>query len=308
VREREPPPALLKALEAMSGYLRAMRLGDGSLACFNGMGPTPLDALATMLTIETGSAFSPLAASGYVRATAGDLVLVMDCGKAPPAEHSAEAQAGCLSFELSDGPSALLVNTGFPAQGSPAEIAVARAGTSHNTLTLDGRSSARMVTHTPLGLVAERAALAGPPGITHALAASADGTTITASHEGYLTSHQLVHTRRLVVATSGDLVTGVDRVGGRQGSVRLRKDIPVAIRFHLAPGCLARPVGDTLAAIEIATSHGKLWQLTVEGAETFVEPSVVYGHHASARPSQQIVLRASTNGDTTVSWALARTK
>src|SRR5690606_12639938 len=49
VRDRPAPPALNAAIERMIPYLRFMRLGDGSLARFNGMGSPNVDLVATVL-------------------------------------------------------------------------------------------------------------------------------------------------------------------------------------------------------------------------------------------------------------------
>ena len=53
-RNVAPPPALTNAITRMMPMLRFFRHGDGTLALFNGMGPTPSDLLATVL------AFTPL--------------------------------------------------------------------------------------------------------------------------------------------------------------------------------------------------------------------------------------------------------
>lgn len=304
-RERNPPGALVTKIDQMVGFLRAMRLGDGSLGCFNGMGPTPVDALATVLSVDSRRAISTLEASRYARIAAGDLVLLMDCGPAPPAEYSSSAQAGCLSIEVSDGGSALLVNCGFPASAPLDEIAAARSTAGHSTLTLGGTSSARLVTHRNLGLTAARAALSGPSGVQFRTVTSADGSTITGSHDGYVAAYQLVHTRTVTVAADGTSIAGEDRLAGRPAPVRLRRDAPFAIRFHLAPDCRARLLSALPAEVEIELS-GRVWRLAADGIEGSLEPTFIHGRGSGGRHSQQIVLRATTAGDTTVTWRLTR--
>ncbi len=55
--------------------------------------------------------------SGYQRIEAEQRVVLVDTGAAPPIDVSQDAHAGCLSFELSRGRSAIVVNCGLPAIG-----------------------------------------------------------------------------------------------------------------------------------------------------------------------------------------------
>ena len=102
-RSLEPPQALTGAIDRMLPLLRLLRLGDGGIARFNGMGRSAADQLATLLTYE-GARGRPMRRaphSGYERLEAGETVLVADVGPAPAVADAAEAHAGCLSFELS---------------------------------------------------------------------------------------------------------------------------------------------------------------------------------------------------------------
>ena len=62
-------PCLLAAIARMAPMLRHLRLGDGMLARFNGMGATERDVLATVLAYDDSEADPPATAppSGYVR-------------------------------------------------------------------------------------------------------------------------------------------------------------------------------------------------------------------------------------------------
>ena len=87
----------------MLPMLRYLRLGDGMVARFNGVGCAPAAGFATVLAYDDGS-LAPLAEarpSGYARLERGDAVVVVDVGKPPMLALSADAQAGCLSFEMS---------------------------------------------------------------------------------------------------------------------------------------------------------------------------------------------------------------
>src|SRR5262245_33850840 len=146
-RGKAPEPALLAAVSRMTATLRHLRLGDGALARFNGMGATERDALATVLAYDEGRATPPNSCvrSGYARLQCGETVILLDTGAAPPLELTGAACAGCLSFELSAGTELLLVNGGTPAPAEAARSAVARATASHTTLCLGEQSSAKLM-------------------------------------------------------------------------------------------------------------------------------------------------------------------
>ena len=128
----------------MMAMLRRLRLGDGQLARFNGMGATERDALAMVLAYDSAAGKPPIdlwpssgcPRSGYARLQRGATVVVVDAGTAPPLDLAGEACAGCLSFELSTGAELLLVNGGTPAMAHERATAAARATASHNTLVL----------------------------------------------------------------------------------------------------------------------------------------------------------------------------
>ena len=72
-RGAEPPQALLNSIDRMIPMLRTFRMGDGSMALFNGMGVTSPHLIATILAYEDGRASGLMNApkSGYQRIEAG---------------------------------------------------------------------------------------------------------------------------------------------------------------------------------------------------------------------------------------------
>jgi uncharacterized heparinase superfamily protein len=131
VRGLTPAGPLMRALDTMLPMLRHLRLGDGSLGRFNGVGPTDRDALATALGYDkTETVLPALAApSGYARLARGAAVVLVDVGRPPPLSVGQCAHAGCLSFEMSVGGEPLIVNNGAPASQDPARRARRRATT-----------------------------------------------------------------------------------------------------------------------------------------------------------------------------------
>ena len=127
----------------MMPMLRFFRHGDGNFAQFNGMGPTPVDLLATVLAYDDarGTPVANAPHSGYQRIEAGRPSLLMDTGRPPPMAVSQEAHAGCLSFELSWKQHRLVVNCGLPAMNKENWRQVARATAAHSTVTFNDISS-----------------------------------------------------------------------------------------------------------------------------------------------------------------------
>src|SRR5262249_20460210 len=146
-RQLQPPQALNNAIDRIMPMLRFFRHGDGNFGQFNGMGPTPVDLLATVLAYDDarGTPVSNAPHSGYQRVDAEQTALLMDTGRPPPVELSQEAHAGCLSFELSWKQHRLVVNCGLPSVNKENWRQVARATPAHSTVTINERSSYRFL-------------------------------------------------------------------------------------------------------------------------------------------------------------------
>lgn len=308
-RERAVPAAMAEPIARMLAFLRHMRLGDGALARMHGMGATRTDLLSTVLSFAGAAPADHVPGAirgGYARLARGSTVLIVDAGSAPPRAHAGAAQAGCLSFEMSYGGEALLRNCGAPKLGSAEDRFTARATASHNTLSLEARSSARLLEAARGDGPAERV-LSGPTRVSAKLEPSAaGGIGLLTSHDGWLASHGIVHTRRLELSDDGLQLTGSDALGPASGVLRLAYDVPFAIRFHLAAGVEAQAAGDGRSAA-LLLPDGARWQLTVgPGVQVAIEASVDFAHVTGRRPGRQIVLRGATPGETTIEWLLAR--
>src|ERR1700753_1268660 len=146
-RNIAPPPALLNAIDRMMPMLRFFRHGDGSFALFNGMSSAPSDLLATLLAYDDahGAPMANMPQTGFQRLNAGPWPGSMDTGPPPPASVSHDAHAGCLSFELSSGPSRIVINCGMPSTGRDNWRAFARGTAAHSTLTYHDTSSCRFL-------------------------------------------------------------------------------------------------------------------------------------------------------------------
>lgn len=306
-RGRHAPRALVEAIDRMIAFLKAMRLGDGTLARFNGMGRTEADALATVIAYDPAPEAPPpaMAQSHYVRLEHGAMVLILDVGAPPPLELAGHAHAGCLSFELSVGTSLLFANCGAPGQAHEAMRAASRATASHNTLCLADRSSSRLVRARLLEKWAGAPPIRQRGEVPYTVKTSPEGSSVRASHDGYVKDFGPRHTRQLMVSGNGQRIEGEDRLGAPSGRLRLVNDLPFAIHFHLHPDTLCR-IGDTPGTAFIETADGAHWQFSAEGAAVVLEQSFDYAHYSGPRLSQQIVLRGATPGENVVRWRLER--
>lgn len=306
-RGRHAPKALVEAIDRMIAFLKAMRLGDGTLARFNGMGRTEADALATVIAYDPAPEAPPpaMVQSRYVRLEHGAAVLIMDVGAPPPLELAGHAHAGCLSFELSVGTCLLFANCGAPGQAHEAMRAASRATASHNTLCLADRSSSRLVRARLLEKWAGAPPIRQRGEVPFSVQTSAEGSSVRASHDGYVKDFGPRHTRQLTISGNGQRIEGEDRLGAPGGRLRLSTDLPFAIHFHLHPDTLCR-IGDTQGTAHIETLDGAHWQFSAGGAALVLEQSFDYAHYSGPRLSQQIVLRGATPGESVIRWRLER--
>lgn len=294
-RKLPPPQALLDATQRMVTFIYHVRLGDGSIARFNGTGRVETDALATILAVDQrpGDAGPPFGPSGFLRLARGATTLIADCGPTPDGTQT--PHAGCLSFEMTDGPERVVSNGGFPPNASPDVQALARAAASHSTLVLAATSADRV-----------SATLCTCEGSNDDTAvASATPIVAETQHDGYLASRSLLHRRRLTLSGDGTRLEVEDRLAPPSGELRTARDLPFAIHIHLAPETRVACALNG-QAVTLVLASGTTWQLAVEGARAHVEPGRDFAHLLGVIAARQIVLRGATNGALTVRWSLTR--
>jgi uncharacterized heparinase superfamily protein len=299
--------ALSGAVDRMMPMLRRLRLGNGQLARFNGMGVTERDALAMVLAYDRGGSAEPppVSHSGYVCIERGTTAIVVDVGAPPPLELAGQACAGCLSFELSTGDELLLVNGGMPAAAHERSAAAARGTASHNTLVLGGQSSSQLVRSASLQRRIGAPAIRHPDRVTCDLLESGGEAVLRAQHDGYAGRFGLVHARTLVLSADGACLDGEDDLDGAKGDLRLARDLPVAVHFHLPPHAGARYRGEDGGA-ELILRDGTRWRLSAEGATLTIEAGTYFAEVLGPVQTQQVVLRTLCYGAAKVRWRLER--
>jgi uncharacterized heparinase superfamily protein len=163
-------------------------------------------------------------------------------------------------------------------------LASLRSSAAHSNLVLNDSNSTEIRSDGLLGK--------GVNEITAVRRENADGIWVDAAHDGYATRFGLVHRRRLFLSADGFDVRGEDIL--EPGS-KLRKtgspDIPVAVRFHLAPGITAIPLqGNSGAALKLP--NGNAWMFRCKGADMQLEESIAI-EDGKPRRAHQLVLRAN---------------
>ena len=304
-RQLEPPEALYTAVSRMNPMLRFLRLSDGNVGHFNGMGPTLLDQVSTVLAYDdVGGIFAQAIAphSGYVRLAGGETVVIADAGSAPAMNLSDRAHAGCASFEMSAGHEPVIVNCGAPMDETGDWYVVSRSTAAHSTLTIEDLSSARLIKAQGLSAGRELFWLAGPSHVQHEFAEHDNEIlSVRISHDGYRDRFGYVHRRRLSLRKTGLEFEGHDQLvpansGGGAGSAAR-----FAIRFHLHPRIAANFARNT-SAVTLTTPGGQMWRFLAEGAELDLEESIFFADPICLRRSLQIVLKGVCSAATSVHW------
>ncbi len=132
--------------------LRFFRHQDGSLALFNGVGPTMPERIISVLRHDetAGSPLTHAPYSGYERLSMGSTTIIADTGLPPPVTASRDAHAGCLAFEMSSGRQRYIVNSGIDRFGPPEFRPLGRSTAAHSTATINDTSSCRFSLNTGL--------------------------------------------------------------------------------------------------------------------------------------------------------------
>lgn len=304
-RGLDPPVQLLNSIDRMMPMLRLFRLGDGTLALFNGMGATAPDVLATLLAYDDVRAAAQINApySGFQRIEAGDLVLVMDTGAPPPPDFSERAHAGCLSFEVSVGHNRLIVNCGSPDDLHDNLKDAARATAAHSSLVVADTSSCRFATGSGLNRWLEGRIVGGPQKVTVARTEEAEGIKLATSHDGYERRFGLIHERTLLVASDGRWIEGQDTLRPSGRRIPGAGATEFAARFHLHPSVRASLLDEGKAA-HLSLPDGSAWLFRAEGFPIALEESVPFAcPEGMAGTDQLVVYRNLRDGDG-VHWLL----
>ncbi|WP_375414301.1 heparinase II/III family protein [uncultured Bradyrhizobium sp.] len=307
-RNIAPPPALLNAIDRMMPMLRFFRHGDGTFALFNGMSGTPSDLLATLLAYDDthGAPMMHMPHTGYQRLDAGAMTVIIDTGPPPPPNVSHDAHAGCLSFELSSGPSRIVINCGMPATSRDNWRAFARSTPAHSTLTYHGTSSCQFVELSAMKrLLQGSPVVSGPANVESYREAVANGMLLTMSHDGYLAKFGVIHQRVLMAAHDGTRLDGEDTLAPPPGARIKGNDTDYALRFHLHPSVKASRLSDA-RGVMLVLPNRDVWTFEALDDKVELEDSVFLAGNDGPRRTAQIVIRQDSRHASSIRWSFVR--
>jgi uncharacterized heparinase superfamily protein len=307
-RNIAPPAALLNAIDRMMPMLRFFRHGDGSFALFNGMSSAPSDLLATVLAYDDthGLPMSYMPHSGFQRLDTGAMTVIIDAGAPPPPSISQDAHAGCLSFELSSGPSRIVVNCGMPTTGRDNWRAFARSTAAHSTLTYHDTSSCQFVEFSAMKrLLHGSPIVSGPSEVESYREVVADGMLLSTAHNGYLARFAVMHRRTLMVAHDGSRLDGEDTVSPAPGTRIKGNDTDYAVRFHLHPSVKANRLSDG-RGVMLVLPNRDVWTFEALDDKVDLEDSVFLAGNDGPRRTAQIVIRQNSRRAPSIRWSFMR--
>ncbi|WP_324805961.1 heparinase II/III family protein [Sphingomonas sp. LY29] len=297
------PDALDSAATAALAALHGVTMGDNALSSWQGGNPgDPARVLA--LVEGCGLRTRPLRAArgwGYQRLSALGTIVVLDAAPPPPPRMAPRGSASTLGLEMSDGAQRLIVNCGGPGAvptDLPDDLVQAlRSTAAHSALVLDDTNSTAILEGGHLGR-----------GVTDVIVERSednDCSRLEASHDGYVRGFGLAHQRRISLGNDGKEVRGEDRLQPR-GRRKVAEAVPVAIRFHLAPGVEATVTADAMGAI-LRSPGAPPWNFRCRGAMLTVEESIAIDGAGQARATQQLVIVGEVSGvGGEIAWQLRR--
>ncbi len=307
-RNIAPPPALLNAIDRMMPMLRFFRHGDGSVALFNGMSGTPSDLIATLLAYDDthGAPMASMPHTGFQRLDAGQLTVIIDTGPPPPPNVSADAHAGCLSFEMSSGTSRIVINCGMPSTGRDNWRAFARSTVAHSTLACHETSSCQFVEMSTMKRLLQGAPIiAGPQNVENFREVVSNGELLTTSHDGYVQRFGLIHRRVLMASPDGTRLDGEDTISPAPNARVRNNETDYALRFHLHPSVKANRLTDA-RGVMLVLPNRDVWTFEALDDKVDLEDSVFLAGTDGPRRTAQIVIRQDTRHASSIRWTFTR--
>ena len=304
-----PPQELINAIDRMMPAIRYYRHRDGNFARFNGVGPTSQNVVATILRYDDamGEPTKEASQSGYQRMDGGPTTLIMDVGKPPKGEYSINANAGCLSFEMSSLRTCIVTNCGMPQLSSDDLVSAARSTAAHSTAVIHNTSSCRFHQGGMFKRYLGARILAGPGRVTSERKLLEGFTQIVARHDGYLRKFGVWHERILQLSNDGNFLFGRDQffVNGGKAPTHMTKD-DCAIRFHLHPTVKASIDADS-GAIIVEVNENQFWTFTSDNGNVALEESIFFASTARPIPTSQIVINLALSQSNQVNWKFQQT-
>ncbi|MEW6597925.1 MAG: heparinase II/III family protein [Pseudomonadota bacterium] len=290
----DPPEALSRAIDRLSGVARFFTLGDGRLASFHGGEAANAARIAAALAGEdlTVKPFGFAPYAGYHRLSGGAIEVMVDAAPPPTGSWSETACAQPLAIEVLCDGHRLISNCGWSPLAAHAAAAL-RLTSGGSTAGLAEASAGAPATGYFARTLGPRL-IEGCQRVEARRNENEAGVWLELAHDGWLAEFGLVHERRLFLDLRHDELRGEDRFtpgpsGGR------RRLTPFAVRFHLPPSVkvsLARDQKSVL--LRGPTDRG--WWLRNDAQEVLVETSVHF-EEGQPRRCAQVVMKGQVDAE-----------
>jgi uncharacterized heparinase superfamily protein len=131
------------------------------------------------------------------------------------------------------------------------------------------------------------------------------GTTLTASHDGYLERFGVVHRRVLVIAEDGSRLDGEDTLSPAPGARIRGTNADYALRFHLHPAVKASRLNDG-RGVMLVLPNREVWTFEAPDDRVELEESVFLAGNDGPRRTAQIVIRQDARQVSGIRWSFIR--
>ena len=193
---------------------------------------------------------------------------------------------------MSSGDAPMIINCGAPTPEFEDWRLFSRTTPAHSTLSLEDDSLAEFTMPAAGGEPAADTTLEGPVNPQGAFFDQGEGGNlrIKGSHDGYKERYGVSHSRQILIAPDGNLISGEDKLSTR--GLKSPEGLiagSYAVRFHLHPSVKAQMMGDGKSATLILR-NGETWRLSANAEEMSVEESVLLADPRGPQMTSQVVL------------------
>ena len=124
------------------------------------------------------------------------------------------------------------------------------------------------------------------------------------SHDGYVSSFDVIHQRSLMLSADGRRLDGEDVFSPAQGEAIAAGKDQFAIRFHLHPSVKANRLSDTHGAM-LVMGNKEVWTFTAYEDRIDLEESVYLAGNDGPRRAVQLVIHGRARNVMRVQWTFA---
>lgn len=284
----QPDRVLLDTIERMSPAIRSLRIGDGRLVAFQG-GKAVASVIVEQALSDAGTRLGTTQerVMGYARASAKNIVLIMDTGV------GASNSASALAFEVSVDDQHIFQSTGFCHGLAPSSYSVA--------VIEDTKFSASRMQVFSMTEIQPKAGV----------------TILGAAHTRYKEAYGLTYSRKLELDENGRILFGSENFKcttakdkavfdktmiGQENNLR-----EYLLRFHVAPDVdVELDLGGT--AVSLRLPNNDVWIFKASsGVLTLKDSTYFEPDRIKPRATKQIVVSSDiVNYEGAVTWMLTR--